>query len=338
MLQALPLEVKIRKSKQRIQEWVDEFGEDGVYISFSGGKDSTVLLDIVRDVFPNIEAVFIDTGLEYPEIRQFVKEFNNVTTIRPKKNFRQVITEFGYPIISKEVSQVVTEARAKPGGAQWHKLHGEIDGKYIRSSMYDLSRYQYLESAPFLISHKCCIETKKKPAHAFHSQSGKVPIIGMLAEESVLRTSQWLKAGCNSFVGRSSSNPLSFWINNDVLTYIRLRSLPISSVYGEIIVDDSGQIPGQTNLNDCLCDYRECQFRTTGCDRTGCMFCLFGAHLEKGLGRFERMKETHPKQYDYVMRGGTFDSDGMWKPDGQGLGFKFVIDWLNEHGNLNIRY
>lgn len=77
MLQALPLEVKILKTKQRIREWVDEFGENGVHVSFSGGKDSTVLLDLVRGVYPDVQAVFVDTGLEYPEIKQFVNTINN---------------------------------------------------------------------------------------------------------------------------------------------------------------------------------------------------------------------------------------------------------------------
>lgn len=111
MLQALPLDIKIRKTQQRIREWVEYYGEDGVYVSFSGGKDSTVLLDIVRKIYPGIEAVFVNTGLEYPEIVDFVKQHENVTILRPKKNFRQVLTEYGYPVISKEVSNVLNEAR-----------------------------------------------------------------------------------------------------------------------------------------------------------------------------------------------------------------------------------
>ena len=72
-LQSYPLDIKIWLSRQRIREWIREFGEDGVYVSFSGGKDSTVLLDIVRKDYPNVEAVFVNTGLEYPEIVDFVK-------------------------------------------------------------------------------------------------------------------------------------------------------------------------------------------------------------------------------------------------------------------------
>ena len=111
MLQALPLRVKVEKTKQRIKEWVDYYGEDGVYVSFSGGKDSTVLLTIVREMYPNIPAVFCDTGLEYPEIREFVKGFENVVWLKPKMTFRNVIEKYGYPMISKEVAECVNGAR-----------------------------------------------------------------------------------------------------------------------------------------------------------------------------------------------------------------------------------
>ena len=110
-LQSQPLEKKIIMTRQRIREWVEHYGENGVYVSFSGGKDSTVLLDIVRKDYPNIPAVFVDTGLEYPEIREFVKGYDNVVWLKPKMNFRQVIEKYGYPFISKEVSECVYGAR-----------------------------------------------------------------------------------------------------------------------------------------------------------------------------------------------------------------------------------
>lgn len=110
-MQSLPLETKIRMTGYRIREWVECYGEDCVSVSFSGGKDSTVLLHIVRKIYPNVKAVFFDTGLEYPEIRLFVKGYENVDWIRPKMNFREVITKYGYPFISKEVSECVQGAR-----------------------------------------------------------------------------------------------------------------------------------------------------------------------------------------------------------------------------------
>ena len=110
-MQSLPLEIKIMKTQARIREWVQHFGLEDVYVSFSGGKDSTVLLDIARKVYPKIEAVFIDTGLEYPEIREFVKTFDNVVWLHPKMNFYQVIKKYGYPLISKEVSECIAHAK-----------------------------------------------------------------------------------------------------------------------------------------------------------------------------------------------------------------------------------
>lgn len=111
-LQALPLKVKIMKTKLRIREWVNEFGLDGVYISFSGGLDSTILLHIAREMYSDkIKAVFSNTGLEFPETVKFVKTFPNVDIVRPELTYTEVIKKYGYPLISKEVSECVYAAR-----------------------------------------------------------------------------------------------------------------------------------------------------------------------------------------------------------------------------------
>ena len=109
-LQALPLDLKILKTKNRIKEWYNYFGGQ-VYVSFSGGKDSTVLLHIARELYPDIEAVFVNTGLEYPEIQKFVKTFDNVTILRPKMRFDEMIKKYGYPIISKDISMTIHYAK-----------------------------------------------------------------------------------------------------------------------------------------------------------------------------------------------------------------------------------
>lgn len=333
-LQSYPLEMKIWLTRQRIRAWVRAFGEEGVYVSFSGGKDSTVLLDIVRKDYPDAAAVFVNTGLEYPEIVHFVKTFDNVTVLHPKKNFRQVLTEYGYPVISKSVSHNIEIARRNPdGNVMKNTFSPEKRGKYA------LNKYLYLTKAPFKVSEKCCDVMKKEPTSTYEKLTGKKAIIATMAQESVIRSDHWMKYGCNAFdLKRPHSNPLSFWVNNDILTYIYKNQLQIAAVYENIVPDDRGQVPGQTNIYDMLGEHQGCRFKTTGCDRTGCMFCLFGAHLEKGEGRLERMKRTHPKRYEYVMGGGEFDEEGMWIPNREGLGFKFVIDWLNKNGNLQIRY
>lgn len=96
IMQGWSLERKIQVTQTRIIEWYQHW-EGKVYVSFSGGKDSTVLLDLARRIYPDIEAVYVDTGLEYPEIRSFVKTKDNIDWIRPKIPFNQVIEKYGYP-------------------------------------------------------------------------------------------------------------------------------------------------------------------------------------------------------------------------------------------------
>ena len=333
-LQALPLSLKIRLTQDRIRQWVNEFGEDGVYVSFSGGKDSTVLLHLVRELFQNVPAVFCDTGLEYPEIREHVRTFENVEWLKPEMNFRKVIETYGYPVISKEIAHSVHDVctQAKRNNCEkretsiWKTLFCE-SGKYAQNKpQFARTKYDYLLDAPFKISHKCCDVMKKKPAKKYEKKTGRKAIIGTMTDESRMRKSEWLKHGCNVFSAkRQISKPMSFWTEQDVLLYIKQNKIKICSVYGEIIEED--EIPGQMTWGDIGLEIGGCKLKTTGCSRTGCMFCLFGSS-GSAKDKFEMMKHTHPAQYEWIMKD--------W--DKGGLGYKNVIDWLNENGNLNIRY
>ena len=317
-MQSLPLQAKIQMTRQRIRAWVDEFGEDGVYVSFSGGKDSTVLLDIVRKDYPKIEAVFVNTGLEYPSIRQFALSKENVTELRPSMNFRDVIIKYGYPIISKEVSLKVKETRKCPNGYASKSFNGER-----ANTAYDYSSYSYLLDAPLPISDMCCNVMKKNPVKEHEKKYGEFAITAQMAEESQARLTEWLENGCNAFEKkRPISNPMSFWTEQDVLTYIHTYNLTIAEAYGQVVVKNDG-IDGQMNIHDYLGDYRGCQYETTGCKRTGCIFCAFGITQDKQ--RFVRLSEQEPKLCDYVMRGGEFSESGMWQPSNRGLGYWFVL-------------
>lgn len=280
IMQSWSLERKIQVTQTRIIEWYKHY-EGQVYVSFSGGKDSTVLLDLVRRIYPDIPAVFIDTGLEYPEIREFAKNTDNITILKPKKNFKQVIQEYGYPIISKEQALYIYEYKNSKSEKLKHKRwYGDENGSYKISE-----KHKYLVKAPFKISNKCCNIMKKYPAKAYEKETGRKPIIGTLAEESSARKNSWIKKGCNAFdTERPSSQPLSFWTEQDILEYISKFNIPYATVYGEIKQDSEGK------------------YYTTGCDRTGCVFCGFGCHLEKEPNRFQRLKKTHPKLWNYCMK------------------------------------
>ena len=321
-MQSLPLDMKIKLTKDRIREWVRAFGENGVYISFSGGKDSTVLLHIVREDYPNIEAVFINTGLEYPEIQVFAQSFDNVRTVYPEMQFSQVIRRYGYPVLTKQISHSVNIARRYPNG-KTAKNRFDPNGQGI----YAMYKWKDLLETDFIISDKCCDVMKKKTAKAVD----KKPFVATMTYESKKREELWLENGCNAFdLDDPKSAPMSFWIEQDVLEYIYTRKIPICKVYGDVIYGDRH---GQLGFDGCS------KMCTTGCQRTGCVYCLYGAHLEKGEGRLQRLKETHRKQYDYCIGGGSYDDNGIWKPDKNGLGMGHVIDEMNRlYGKNFIRY
>lgn len=156
-------------------------------------------------------------------------------------------------------------------------------------------------------------------------------IIGTMADESVVRKTRWMIDGCNAFCKiRPTSQPLSFWTEQDILHYIKLNNIEIASAYGDIVYTDEDGMEYDNDIFNI-----GMKLKTTGESRTGCVFCMFG--ITHDTDRFIRLKEREPKKYDYVMRGGKFDEQGMWIPN-NGLGYKFIIDWLNENGNLNIKY
>lgn len=327
-MQSLPLGAKISMTKRRIMDWYDYWG-GMVYVSFSGGKDSTVLKHIVDSMGLGIPSVFVNTGLEFPEIQRFAMSQPNVTTIRPKMMFTEVVKKYGYPIISKEVSQCIKEARGKVDGFQYRKLFGLRKNEDGTDSTWNLERYKWLYDAPFNMSPKCCDVMKKSPAKKYEKETGRKPIIATMADESRLRKTKWMQQGCNSFDSkRPISRPMSFWTEQDVLHYIKKYDVPYCSVYGDIVSKQSkDDIDGQLTFAD-LNGYTESDLlECTGRKRTGCMFCMFGCHLEKEPNRFQQMKETHPRQYDFCINGGAF-VDGMWQPNKKGLGLGFVLDYM----------
>lgn len=454
-LQALPLERKIQITQARILEWNKHYNGK-IVVSFSGGKDSTVLLDLVRRVAPDTRAVFSNTGLEYAEIQRFVKSFDNVDIVTPKMRFDQVISTYGYPLISKEVAEAIYYARrirsqngnvererereSRTGGRKRVELHGErgsaawnekflrpvencnetsgletsgnrgadltaypdeqrekpedssqrtdarsrgsgrtihrrgnfgkeLRKEYLREgntgvvneeavySMFNKEKYLPLaRDVPVLISHLCCMEMKKKPMHAYQRKNKLMPILGTMAEESRVRKQGWIRHGCNAFESKNpTSQPLSFWKGQNVLEYIVRYGVEICSVYGEIVsVDEDGNVYPANELI-----VPACKLQCIGCQRTGCVFCGFGFHNDKGLTRFQQLALIEPRKYEYAIGGGQWvdnpyydptapKMDGEWQnwnpkkiwvPSKKGLGMGKVFDMVNEiYGKDFYRY
>lgn len=268
-LQTLPLRQKVWRSTLKIRQWYEHWQGD-VYVSFSGGKDSTALLDLVRSIYPDVPAVFVDTGLEFPEIRQFVRQFDNVVWLKPKMKYTEVLRKHGYPVVSKATAQKVRKLTTQNISDRFrnYMMNGDERGTYGKLA----EKWKFLLEAPFPISERCCDVMKKQPVMAYERATGLRPFVGMMADDSRKRKKDYLDTGCNAFSARSPrSNPLAFWKESDIWEYIRSENTPYCSVY-----DD-------------------------GYDRTGCVFCMFGIAQEGTPNRFQRLFRTHPKLWKHCM-------------------------------------
>jgi len=266
-LQSLSLRAKVERSKRKIREAYSHF-EGGVYVSLSG-RDSAVMLDLVREQYPDVPAVYCDTGLEYPEVREYIKSIENVTWLRPKMTFKETIKRYGFPVVSKEVSQKINEYRNTKSEKLRNKRWNGDDNKY-KSGKIPV-KWRPLCSAPFSVGHKCCDVMKKRPAHKYEKETGRSAFIGTMASDSKFRRQSYLRNTCNAFnLKRPHSTPLSIWSHQNVIDYVEQNEIAIPSCY-------------------------------PATDHTGCMFCMFGVHLEPEPNRFQRMRITHPKQYKYCM-------------------------------------
>lgn len=262
----------------------------GVHIAFSGGKDSTVLLHLVRSIYPNVKGVFVDTGLEFPEIKEFVKRQENIEIIRPEISFVEVIKKYGWVYPSKDVANTIYYARKS---SLWALNRFEGKDKEGNTSSYKqrYKKWKFMINAPVKISDRCCYYMKKLPVSRYVNKYALYPYIGTQTEESKQRENGWLRTGCNSYKNHIVSMPLSFWTQQDILRYIVENNLEIASVYGEIKSKNN-----QTQLFNNSVP----QYYLTGEQRTGCIFCPIGCHLEKE-NKFHRLKYAHPDLYDYCL-------------------------------------
>lgn len=270
-------EDKVAWSEQLIVEW-HTYWKGEVYVAFSGGRDSTVLLHLVRSIYPDTTAVFSNTGLEYPEIVKFAKSFDNVTEIRPEKNFRSVLMEDGFPISSKKTADMLGRLR-NPTATNFNTRRLYLTGYSTRTGKYNKASRIAKKWFPFIwsdlaLTEACCGHLKKNPMKKFQKETGLKPIVGMRMGEGNNRDKTLKGRQCNITSGSNlSSIPLKFWSDNDIQTYIDLHKLELCSVYKDF------------NLK-----------------RTGCTFCAYGAEMEKGEdNRFVKLQKSHPKQYVYFI-------------------------------------
>jgi len=269
-----------------------------VYLSFSGGKDSTVLLHLCEIIKPDIKCVFVNTGCESVDVVRFVEKMkaaHNIEVIRPKLTPRQVWAKYGFPLVSKDQAFKIDLVRKNPNSASAQKFMRD-------SNKFTISKcFRYLcdtEKCKYHTSAVCCNKLKKDPCKRYEHESGLRPIVATMASESMLRETDYLRVGqCNKFdQGHEKSKPLSIWMEEDIWQFIRENNIEIAEIYAK------------------------------GVDRTGCVGCGFGAQM-KDDRRLETFYRLYPKYYNMVLNfennGVTYREalremlavNGLWLPD-----------------------
>jgi len=300
--QELDLITKILYTKSRVYSFLKQV--EG-YLSFSGGRDSTILSHIIRTDFIkeypevlqglgetfeegsflsetfNVPHVFINTGVEWASIVKFVRDLEGIELIeiKPKLSFFEVVKQYGYPVISKEVASYINDVKKTNSNKLLQKwLDGEKRGAYVSGKVPDVYSGFLKESAP-IIGSKCCQKLKKDPAHAYEKASGRRPILAIMADESRLRA-QTAKNGC--IFEKTSGlvcNPMIFWTHEDIELYMELFKPAVCELYTKY-----------------------------GFERTGCIGCLFGCQTkEKADEKLEVFKRLRPNQYQWYLENGMQD-------------------------------
>lgn len=253
-----------------------------VYISFSGGKDSTVLYWLARKIYPDIKAVFCNTGNEYPDIVKFVRGMKeqgmNIDIIYPKMKPKEVISKYGFPLVSKVSSMCVRHIRTTHSEKlKKYRLYGD-EGRKAGTLA---KKWHWLVNEQFDTSEMCCEKLKKQPFHEYEKKTGLHSIQGLMAGESKSRQELYLRQGqCNVFSEepyKTKSMPLSIWLEQDIWDCIEKYKIPIAEIYKK------------------------------GANRTGCMFCAYGVQFPND-NRLQLVYNLFPKWYTHFMK---YESNGV---------------------------
>lgn len=315
--QAWPLDYKIQWAVNRLADFI--IHTDGqCYLTFSGGKDSRTVKDLIDGIydgrfrhllpphiytkilkFPKPINVFANTGLEFPEIVDYVKTFEGVVIVKPRMGFVRVLREIGVAVGTKKTAMMVSRlkgyiANPSPKNEATKNLYltgYKKDGTYSEKSKLP-NRWMKLLDAPFEVSDQCCDIFKKEPFRKYEDKTGSRPIIGTTVNESDTRKVSYLKTGCNSFeCGKEKSRPISIFTEADIWEYADRFQIQHCSVYYDRTIPVE-QLDGSFKIESLKAE-----------KSTGCTFCFFGLHLnKKGTeNRIQRLAISHPKYYHIII-------------------------------------
>lgn len=261
-----------------IKDVVKKHGAENFYLSFSGGKDSTVLHYLIDEALPEnrISRVFINTGIEYEAIVNFVKEMqkhdDRIVIIDPSKNILKTLKEDGYPFKSKEYSHVLGVYQRS--GMQ-KTVERYLNGNRGKYRCPNILKYQFSKEFDLKISEKCCLRFKKEPFKKWQKIHNKsIAITGMMASEGGLRESIESCIITDKKGNLMKFHPLLKTTNEWQDWYIKERDIQLCELY-----------------------YPPYNFK-----RTGCKGCPYSLGLQDQLEVMERLLPAERKQCEYIWK------------------------------------
>lgn len=321
-------EFKVRYAEKTAWEFYENSEIAGQCYVAVGGLDSITLLLFLRSIGIDVPAISV-SSLEDKSIQAIHKQIG-VQALKPIKSKIEVIREFGFPVLSKEIAGKISLLQ-NPSEKNKTVRHAIITGEtgeyggFQKNSRMKMSQ-KWLEKfggyenknegvnyakPDFLVSDKCCYYLKEKPCNDYARESGRFPYMGLMASEGGRRQKALMMHGCNYISkGTKRSCPFAIFSRQDLLQLALDLNVPVPEIYGEIVRDSDGTL------------------RTTKAQRTGCSMCGFGIHMEKRPHRFDLLYQTNQKEWDMWMNRVIQREDGSWYGWGHVLDY-IGVEWQN---------
>lgn len=264
---------------QKIQQVINEYGEENFYLSFSGGKDSTVLSALLDMAIPDntIPRVYANTGIELNMIRNFVEREREgdkrIVIVNPSVPIKSMLEQEGYPFKSKVHAHCVNLYQIGSKNKMVLGYLGQRSETWHSRTCPKILRYQFTKQNELRISDMCCVRLKEEPLINYGKNNNKkIAIIGTMKAEG----------------GRRNNLQCMLFEGNKLKKFQPLA--PLTKKWEDWFIE---------KYNVKICEIYKSPYNF---ERTGCKGCPFALHLQRELDTLERFFPNERKQCEIIWK------------------------------------